>query len=176
MVIKLNTPILKPLVDITPGARVEISGKIFTARDAVMAKLAKLLESGSAAKLPVDLSGCAIMHTAVSPAGFGPTSSNKQEIESNIGLLSHAGVKLHLGKGALSVQTINELGLYNSVFVVVPPFSALLQSCLISSKVVAYPEEGMEAMHELEVKSLPGIIAAINGKSIFSKSSEQVGN
>jgi fumarate hydratase subunit beta len=103
----------------------------------------------------------------VSPAGIGPTSSNKVEIEQSIPALSRAGVRLHLGKGALSPDTVRALHKQGSVFAVTPPASALFASCTLSQRVAAYKEEGMEALYEIEVSGLPAIIAIAHGKSLF---------
>ena len=111
----------------------------------------------------IDLQGSVIFHTAVSPAGVGPTSSNKLEIESSIPPLSAAGVKLHLGKGALSVNTIHDLDQYGSVYAVIPPVTALLGSENFEQTVVAFPEEGMEAFYRLKVDGYPALIAADTG-------------
>ncbi len=34
---------------------------------------------------------------------------------------------------------------------------------------LAFPEEGMEALYEIEVTELPVIIAAVNGETMFDK-------
>lgn len=167
MILKIKVPIRARFADIVAGNRVEISGIIYTARDAVMAKLTKLIKNGDIKNLPIQLRGAAVMHTAFSPSGFGPTSSNKEEIEGAMGILSEAGVRFHLGKGAIKQQTVNDISKFGAVFVVVPPVSALLQCKLISQRVVAFKEEGMEALYELKVNGLPGIIAAAKGVSIF---------
>ena len=167
--LKILTPITKKIVTAVVGERVEISGIIYTARDAIMPKISKLIENDMFDRLPIIFEGAAILHTAVSHAGFGPTSSNKAEIEGSMGLLSKAGVKLHLGKGAIQQKTVDIITKYDAIYVVVPPVSALLQDSLISKKIVAYPEEGMEALYELKVKNLPGVIAAANGVSIFNR-------
>jgi len=51
--------------------------------------------------------------------------------------------------------------------VVTPPAAALLTSRMTSSEVVAFPEEGIEALHRLEVNDFPGIVAVAHGKSIY---------
>ncbi len=167
MVIKINTPLSEGILDAEVGNRVEISGIVYTARDAILPKMIKLIKDGAITQLPITLKGAAIMHTAVSPSGFGPTSSNKEEIESAMGILSEAGVRLHIGKGVIKQQTVNDISNYGAAFVVVPPVSALLQSRLISKRVIAFKEEGMEALYELTVRDMPGIIAAANWLSIF---------
>jgi fumarate hydratase subunit beta len=169
MLLHIKAPVIQDPGHIEIGTAVEISGIVYTARDAIMPKIARLIKNGEVDTLPVSLQGAVIMHTAFSPAGFGPTSSNKEEIESNMGILSEAGVRIHIGKGALKNQTVEEISKYGSIFVVVPSLSALLQSKLVSKRVVAYEEEGMEAMHELVINGLSGIVAAAHGKSLFKK-------
>jgi fumarate hydratase subunit beta len=144
---------------------VYISGKIFCGRDAVLPKICKLIDEGNLGE--IDLQGSVIFHTAVSPAGVGPTSSNKVEIEGSFPKLSEAGVRLHLGKGAIGADTIAKLNEYNSVFAVIPPVTALLGNNTISQRLVAFPELGMEAFYELEVKGYPCIIAAAHNQSIY---------
>lgn len=163
---EIRTPVeAKVISRLKVGDRLEISGVIYTGRDAVLPKLVKLAESGGL--LPVDLQGSVIFHTAVSPAGIGPTTSNKEEIEGSIPVLSRVGVKIHLGKGALSPRTVEELRRHGSIFAVTPPVTALFASRIISRRVVAFPEEGMEALHELVVDKFPAIVAIAGGQSIF---------
>ena len=152
--------------DFAIGEIIMISGYIYTGRDAVLPKLVSLVETGGLAQAKISLEGSVIFHTAVSPAGVGPTSSNKIEIESSIPSLSRAGVKIHLGKGRLSDITINALREYNSVYAIIPPVTALLSSKIIEKRVVAFLEEGMEALHLLRVDGFPCIIAAAHGRTI----------
>jgi fumarate hydratase subunit beta len=166
----MNTKIIKtPLTadvieDLKVGDRIEIHGKIYTGRDAALPKLIRSIKNGE--KL-INIGGSAIMHTAVSDAGISPTTSNKEEIEESIPFLSEAGVKIHIGKGNLSEETIKALDEFGSIFVVTPPAAALLTSKVVSKRVAAFEEEGMEAIHELEVDGLPGIVAIAHGKSIY---------
>lgn len=159
------TPLKKNDIEsLDVGDRIILHGEIITGRDAALPRLVKLMESG---KSPLNLEGAVIMHTAVSLAGIAPTSSNKTEIENSITPLSAEGVRMHIGKGALSPETIKMLKRHNSVFAVTPPAAALLTSKMVSSEVVAFHEEGMEALHLLEVKDFPAIVAVANGKSIY---------
>ena len=151
------------------GDTVEISGYILCGRDAVLPKVLKMIEDGTIGDLGVDLRGQVIFHTAVSPAGVGPTSSNKLEIESSIGPLSKAGIKLHLGKGELHRETIEALDRNNAVYAVIPPVTALLGSRTSEEKVIAFPELGMEALHMIKVDRYPAIIGAAHGRSIYEK-------
>ena len=160
------TPITEEMVaNLKVGDTVTITGEILCGRDAVLPKVMKLIEDGKADGL--GLKGSVIFHTAVSPAGVGPTSSNKLEIESSIEPLSRYGVKMHLGKGKLHEETIRALDRYNAVYAVIPPVTALLGDKSIAQECVAFPELGMEALYRLKVDHYPAIIAAAHGRSIY---------
>ncbi|MBO6266413.1 MAG: fumarate hydratase C-terminal domain-containing protein [Acidaminococcaceae bacterium] len=162
------TPITEEVTSsLQVGDTVTISGYILCGRDAVLPKLIKMIEDGTIGELGVDLQGQVIFHTAVSPAGVGPTSSNKLEIESSIEPLSKAGIKLHLGKGALHKETVEALNRNNAVYAVIPPVTALLEAKTFERKVIAFPELGMEALHLIKVDKYPAIIGAAHGRSIY---------
>ena len=168
MIIKLQTPLPEALIsELKVGDVVSLSGYIYTGRDAVLPKIVRAAEDGTLSSLGIDLRGSVIFHTAVSPAGVGPTSSNKLEIEGSFAPLSKAGVKMHLGKGAISPATVQALKENNAVFAVIPPVTALLESQTLEREVVAYPELGMEAFHRIRIENYQAIIAAANGESIL---------
>ena len=165
---QITTPISEETAaGLMVGDEIELSGVILCGRDAVLPKVLKLIEEGRVQELGVDLHGQVIFHTAVSPAGVGPTSSNKLEIESSIAPLSAAGVKLHLGKGKLKQETVDALEANNAVYAVIPPVTALLEARTLEKKVLAYPELGMEALHLIRVDRYPAIIGAAHGRSIY---------
>lgn len=166
--IELKTPLSEECVArLMVGDVVSISGYIYTGRDAVLPRIVKAFRDGKIGQYGIDLRGSVIFHTAVSPAGVGPTSSNKLEIESSIAHLSEAGVKLHLGKGAIHDETVAALDKYNAVYAVIPPVTALLGARTFDQRLVAFPELGMEAFYCLKVDNYPAIIAAANGRSIY---------
>lgn len=168
--ISIHTPLSEEqIAKLKVGEVVSISGYIYTGRDAVLPKIVKLAEEGRLAEYGIDLQGSVIFHTAVSPAGVGPTSSNKLEIESSFAPLSKAGVKLHLGKGAIKPETIMALEENNAVFAIIPPVTALLESQTKEREVIAFPELGMEALHKIKIENYQAIIAAAHGKSIYDK-------
>jgi len=166
MNIDITTPITEEVTaQLQVGDTVTITGYVLCGRDAVLPKVMKLIEEGKADNL--GLKGNVIFHTAVSPAGVGPTSSNKLEIESSIEPLSKAGVKMHMGKGQLHEETIAALGKYNAVYAVIPPVTALLGDKTIEQECTAFPELGIEALYRLKVDHYPAIIAAAHGRSIY---------
>ena len=168
MIIELKTPINTLSINqLKVGDIISVSGYIFCGRDAVLPRICKEIQDGIWEKRGIDLSGAVIFHTAVSPAGVGPTSSNKLEIENSFPILSAAGVKIHLGKGAISEATIANLKENGSVFAVIPPVTALLESPTFERECVAFPELGMEGFYRIKVTNYQAVIAAAQGKSIY---------
>ena len=76
---------------------------------------------------------------------------------------------MHLGKGALSSETVKALDVYGSIYAVTAPVTALLTSKVLSHHLIAFPEEGMEAFWAIEVESFPAIIAAAHGETVTIK-------
>lgn len=162
---RICTPINDQTIqDLHVGDKIEVYGIILTGRDATLPKLVESIKIGQCFD---DLEGSVIMHTAVSDAGISPTTSNKEEIEESIPFLAKSGVKIHIGKGSLGDNTVKLLDKYESIFAVTPPAAALLSSRVISRSVVAFENEGMEAIHLLEVRGIPCIVAAAHGKAIY---------
>lgn len=168
--VEVKTPISEDAIaNLHVGDAIEISGYILCGRDAVLPRIVEMIKDGTIDTLGVELKGQVIFHTAVSAAGVGPTSSNKLEIENSIEPLSEAGVKLHLGKGEIHPETIAALDKYNAVYAIVPPVTALLGSKTSEERVIAFPEQGMEALHLIKVDKYPAIIGAAHGRSIYEK-------
>ena len=152
------------------GDPIELYGRVLCGRDAVLPKLVRCYREKDPLIEQVGLKGSVIFHTAVSPAGIGPTTSNKKEIEESIPELSEAGVLIHLGKGSLGPDTIEALNRHGSIFAVTPPVTALFSHRMLSKKVLAFENEGMEALFEVEVAGLPAIVAVAHGQNIFDRS------
>ena len=167
--VSFNTPFSEEAIaDLKVGNVVSISGNIYCGRDAVLPRICKELEAGTWHKRGIDLHGGVIFHTAVSPAGVGPTSSNKLEIEGSFEMLSKlGGIKMHLGKGAIKPETVKMLAENNAVFAIIPPVTALLESQTFERECVAWPELGMEALYRIKVENYQAIIAAAKGESIY---------
>ena len=168
---QIETPFSEEVIaDLKVGDVVSISGDIFCGRDAVLPRICKELEDGTWNKQGIDLQGGVIFHTAVSPAGVGPTSSNKLEIEGSFETLSKfGGIKMHLGKGAIKSETVKMLAENNAVFAIIPPVTALLESQTLERECVAWPELGMEALYRIRVENYEAIIASAHGVSIYDK-------
>lgn len=165
---RLSTPLTEAdIAELNVGDMVYLSGYIFCGRDAVLPQIVNEIKAGTL-NSDIDLKGNVIFHTAVSPAGVGPTSSNKLEIESSmIPLSDYAGIKIHLGKGKIKKETVKALAEKNAVYAVIPPVTALLESKTDERVCVAHQELGMEAFWRVKINNYPIIIAAAKGRSIY---------
>ena len=165
--IQLTTPIPREdLAKLQVGDRIEISGDILCGRDAVLPKIVRECREHMWDRRNIPLAGQVIFHTAVSPAGVGPTSSNKWEIEESIGPLSEQGVAIHLGKGKLKPETVRKLAETGAIFAVIPPVTALLGKRTASVSCIAFEELGMEALWRIRVSRFPAIVAVSHGRCL----------
>jgi fumarate hydratase subunit beta len=164
----ISAPVLDEVIkELRVGDMITIFGHIYCGRDMVLPKIVNLAKLNRLPQAGISLPGSIIFHTAVSTAGVGPTSSNKLEIENSIEPLSAAGVKLHLGKGAIHSKTVDALQKHNAAYAIIPPVTALLNSKIMEKTIIAFAEYGMEAFFQLRVVEYPAIIAAVHGETIY---------
>jgi fumarate hydratase subunit beta len=145
-----------------------LSGIIYTARDAAHKRLMALLEKGK--KLPVELTGQVLYYCGPSPAkpgrpigSAGPTTSSRMD-RSTPKILAATGLKGMIGKGERSVEVVDAIKKHGAVyFAATGGAGALIGSAVVSSTVVCYEDLGPEAIHRLEVRKMP-LIVAIDSK------------
>lgn len=145
------------------GDSVLLSGVIYSARDAAHQRLAAILDSGE--PLPFDLEGAVIYYTGPSPAppGYplgsaGPTTSYR--MDGFAPQLYAAGMKASIGKGRRSPEVLAAIREHGGLYLVATGGAgALLGLCVQSARVIAFPELGPEAVHELVVKDMPLLVA-----------------
>jgi len=146
------------------GDRLLLSGRLLTGRDAAHKRLADMMANGE--KLPVDFGNRFIYYVGpvdpvrdevVGPAG--PTTSSRMDkfvepMLANTGLLGMVGKS---ERGAAATESIRKHG---AVYCIAVGGAAYLVSKAIrASKVVAFPDLGMEAIYEFEVKDMPVTVA-----------------
>lgn len=173
--VKITTPLTDEVVDkLTIGQQVLISGKIYTARDAAHKKLVDLLKEGK--PLPIDIKGQIVYYVGPSPAkpgqvigSAGPTTSGRMDAYAPT--LMAEGLKAMIGKGSRTKEVIEAMQKHKAVyFAAVGGAAALIAKKITSSKVVAYPELGPEAIHELTVEDLPVIVVNdIYGRDLYQE-------
>ncbi len=172
-VIKLTPPLTDADVEkLVIGDRVEITGVIFTGRDAAHKRLVELLKEEK--ELPFDLRGQIIYYVGPSPAppgrpvgAAGPTTSYRMDPYAP--LLIEAGLKGMIGKGARSREVIEAMKEYKAVyFAAIGGAGALMARSIKKAEVIAYPELGPEAIRRLEVVNFPVVVVNdVRGNDLY---------
>lgn len=159
----LKTPITKDaLKQLKAGDSVEITGAIYTARDAAHKRMLENLEKGI--PLPIDLKDATIYFAGPAPAkpgepigSVGPTTSYRMDAYSP-GTMD-LGLTCMIGKGARSPEVIESMKKNTAVYIgAVGGAGALISECVKECRVVDYEDLGSEAIHELKVENFPGIV------------------
>ena len=168
MPIVINTPLSdKDINKLKAGDQVLISGTILTARDAAHKKFG--------AKPPFDLQGAIIYYASPTPTkpgqvigSIGPTTSSRMDAFAPD--LLRKGLKGMIGKGYRGKEVIAAIKKYKAVYFVVPGgVAALLSRQVKKVSILAYPELGAEAVHQLEVVNFPATVAIdAKGGNIFT--------
>ena len=149
-----------------PGETILLSGKLLTGRDAAHKRIQSLLESGEGLPDGVDFSNRfiyyvgpvdAVRDEAVGPAG--PTTATRMDKFTDM-MLEQTGLIGMVGKAERGPAAIDSIAKHQSVYLMAVGGAAYLVSKAITdAKVVAFPELGMEAIHEFEVKDMPVTVA-----------------
>ncbi|SEA77871.1 fumarase, class I, homodimeric [Thiothrix caldifontis] len=172
--VNLDTITPEQVRNLKPGETVLLSGKMLTGRDAAHKRMIDMLNKGEA--LPVDLKGRFIYYVGpvdpvrdevVGPAG--PTTSTRMD-KFTRQILQQTGLLGMIGKserGPIAIDAIKEFG---AVYLMAVGGAAYLVSKAITgAKVLAFPELGMEAIYEFEVKDMPVTVAVdSNGESVHT--------
>jgi len=148
------------------GETVLLSGKILTGRDAAHKKIQELLASGEGLPANVDFNGKFIYYVGpvdavgdevVGPAG--PTTATRMDKFTKM-MLEETGLLGTIGKAERGPETVQVIKDNKSVYLMAVGGAAYLVSKAIKkSRVVAFPELGMEAIYEFEVEDMPVTVA-----------------
>ena len=146
------------------GDRLLLTGKILTGRDAAHKRIADLMAKGE--KLPVDFTNRfiyyvgpvdAVRDEVVGPAG--PTTSRRMDKFMD-GMLGKTGLLGSIGKSERGKQAVDAIQRHKGVHLIAVGGAAYLVSKAIrASRVLAFQDLGMEAIHEFEVKDMPVTVA-----------------
>ena len=147
-----------------PGEVLLLNGKILTGRDAAHKRMTSMLDAGK--ELPVSLKGRFIYYVGpvdpvrdevVGPAG--PTTATRMD-KFTEQMLAETGLLGMIGKAERGPAGIDAIKKHKSVYLMAVGGAAYLVSkAIISSKVLAFEEMGMEAIYEFEVKDMPVTVA-----------------
>lgn len=172
--VNLDTVTREEIAQWLPGERILLSGKLLTGRDAAHKKIADLLAQGQPLPAGVDFHNRfiyyvgpvdAVRDEVVGPAG--PTTATRMDKFTEM-MLAKTGLIGMIGKAERGETGIEAIKKHRAVYLMAVGGAAYLVSKAIrSSRVVAFEELGMEAIHEFEVQDMPVTVAVdVNGDSV----------
>ncbi len=157
-----------------PGETILLSGKMLTGRDAAHKKIQDLFDKGEPLPEGVDFTNRFIYYVGpvdpvreevVGPAG--PTTATRMDKFTEM-MLDKTGLIGMVGKAERGPSGIEAIKKHKAVYLMAVGGAAYLVSKAIThSEVIAFPELGMEAIHEFEVKDMPVTVAVdVNGNAV----------
>ena len=159
----LNTPLRDEDVSkLKAGDVVNLTGTIYTARDAAHKRLIDTLDKGDEFFFPLE--GAVIYYVGPAPAppgcaigSAGPTTSGRMDAYAP--RLHSLGVKASIGKGKRTDEVREALRKHIGVyFGATGGAGALLSQRIETAEVIAYEELGPEAIRKLTVRDFPLLV------------------
>ena len=164
--VNLDTVTQADVVSWQPGETLLLSGKMLTGRDAAHKRIRDLIEAGEPLPEGVDLKGKFIYYVGpVDPVGdevvgpAGPTTATRMDGFTEM-MLESTGILGMIGKAERGPVAIAAIRKHQAVYLMAVGGAAYLVSKAIrKSRLVAFEELGMEAIHEFEVEDMPVTVA-----------------
>jgi fumarate hydratase subunit beta len=160
---KLTTPLSdEDISKLRAGDNVQLSGVIYTARDAAHKRMLEALEKTG--KFPFDIKGQIIYFVGPTPTkegmiigSAGPTTSYRMDPYSP--KLIELGLKGMIGKGGRSQEVIDACVKHKAVyFGATGGAAALIAKKIKECEIIAYDDLGPEAVRRLVVEDFPVIV------------------
>ena len=179
----INIDLNRPMVEIRAElsrypikTRLSLSGSMIVARDIAHAKLKERLDKGE--DLPDYVKENAVYYAgpAKTPDGFasgsfGPTTAGR--MDSYVDLLqANGGSMIMLAKGNRSQSVTDACKKHGGFYLgsIGGPAARLAQDCIEKVQVLEYPELGMEAIWQIDVKDFPAFMVVDDkGNDFFSE-------
>lgn len=146
------------------GETLLLSGRLLTGRDAAHQRIAAMIRAGQ--PLPVDFEGRVIYYVgpvdpvrgeAVGPAG--PTTATRMDRFTDL-MLARTGLLAMIGKAERGPEAVEAIARHGAAYLIAVGGAAFLVSKAIrSSRVLAFEDLGMEAIHEFVVEDMPVTVA-----------------
>lgn len=154
------------------GDVVNLSGYIYTARDAAHKRIVQALNEGE--DLPFELQNSVVYYAGPTPAkngltigSVGPTTSSRMDAYSP--LMLSLGQKAMIGKGNRSPEVVDAIKNNGAVyFAAIGGAGALYSDCVKECEVVAFDDLGCESVKKLKVDNFSLIVAIdCEGNSLY---------
>jgi fumarate hydratase class I len=161
-----------------PGDTLLLNGKMLTGRDAAHKRMVDMLAVGE--ELPVDLAGRFIYYVGpVDPVGdevvgpAGPTTATRMDKFTRT-MLEETGLMGMVGKAERGPAAIEAIRDNQAVYLMAVGGAAyLVAQAIKSAKVLGFPELGMEAIYEFDVRDMPVTVAVdVNGDAVHKSGPE----
>ena len=175
--VNIDTLPKKDLGKFKLGQSLLLTGKILTARDAAHKKLKELADNNQPLPDGLDLKNRFIYYVGpVDPVGnevvgpAGPTTSSRMDKYSSLMLEDYEIIGM-IGKAERGKEALESIKKNKVVYLIAVGGSAyLISQAIKSSKLIAFPELGMEAIYEFEVEDMPVTLAAnTDGESLHEE-------
>lgn len=162
-IIKLSPPLPEETVrSLYAGDLIELSGTIYTGRDAAHKRMMACLDRGEA--LPFPVPGAVIYYVGPTPAppgrpigSAGPTTAGRMDAYAP--RLIALGLTGMIGKGSRSPEVRAACAKCGCVyFGAIGGAGALMSQSIQSAEIIAWEDLGPEAVRKLEVISMPLIV------------------
>lgn len=171
----LTTPLSDADVErLAIGDHVELTGVVYTARDAAHKRLVDALDKGES--LPFDIRGQIIYYAGPAPAKpgmpigpVGPTTSYR--MDSFAPRLMKEGLKGMIGKGNRSQEVIDAIKRHKCVYLAaIGGAAAVIAKSVKKAEVIAYDDLGTEAVRRLEIEKFQAIVVNdIYGNDLYEE-------
>ena len=172
--VNLDTVTREEIVTWQPGETLLLSGTMLTGRDAAHKRILQLINSGEGLPEGVDLKDKFIYYVGpvdpvrdevVGPAG--PTTATRMD-KFTEAMLEKTGLMGMIGKAERGQVAIDAIRKHRAVYLMAVGGAAYLVSKAIrKSRIVAFEDLGMEAIHEFVVEEMPVTVAVdVNGTSV----------
>lgn len=161
--IQLTTPLtLEKVKQLKAGDQVQISGTIYTGRDAAHKRLVQLVEEGQ--PLPFDPMDAIIYFVGPTPTkpgmafgSGGPTTSGRMDAYSPT--LLALGLRGMIGKGYRNDQVKEAMKQYGGIyFGAIGGAAAVIGKSVKKCDIIAFDDLGPEAIRRLEVENFPAMV------------------
>ncbi|MCX7098066.1 MAG: fumarate hydratase [Methylococcales bacterium] len=164
--VNLDTVTQAEVANWKPGETLLLSGTLLTGRDAAHKRLVDLLDRGEPLPAGVDFNGKFIYYVGpvdpvrdevVGPAG--PTTATRMDKFTET-MLAKTGLRGMIGKAERGPSAIAAIKKHQAVYLMAVGGAAYLVSKAIrKSRIVAFADLGMEAIHEFVVEDMPVTVA-----------------
>ena len=172
--VNINNLSKADVADWQPGETLLLSGVLLTGRDAAHKRIVELINAGEALPAGVDFTNKFIYYVGpVDPVGdevvgpAGPTTATRMDSFTET-MLAKTGLLGMIGKAERGPVAIAAIKAHQAVSLIAIGGAAYLVSKAIrQARIVAFPDLGMEAIHEFVVEDMPVTVAVDSrGQSI----------